>query len=159
MRRTRGVVTAIAVLAALVATSATTGATQSRKAIRIDVQAQGYESCTGKFLLSLGSEGDAGKTECHLDFGASVKTRDGFGFDRVTLRLTFTGKAGTLAIVATGGVYDIGFGNSDVWEGTWRIVKGTGRYAGFLGGGVWKGADSRNNHSLASTYVGSVTGA
>jgi hypothetical protein len=152
------VVTAIVVLTALLTTSAATGATQSRTAIRIDVQAQGYESCTGKFLLSLGIDGDVGKTECHLDFGASGETPDGFSFDKVTLRSTFTGKAGTLVIIATGRIYDIGFGNSDVWEGTWRIVRGTDRYAAIHGGGAWKGADNRSNHSLASRYAGSVTG-
>lgn len=159
MIRRTGLVTLVALAAALVAISAASGLAESRKPIRIDLQGAGYEQCAGKFLLSLGRSGDIGKAACHFVEGASGKTPEGLDFTNIKLTATLTGKKGTLVIVSTGHVYDLGNGPSDVWEGTWSISKGTGSYAGIHGGGIWKGADNLNSSSEAIRYAGSATGA
>ena len=109
-------------------------------------------------MLSLGADLDGGRIECHHVFGAHGTNAEGFENDKIKDTATLKGKAGTLVISATGAVYDIGFGNSDVWEGTWKIVRGTDKYAGLSGGGTWKGADNRAKHALAARYAGSVNG-
>lgn len=153
-----GVLAVIAVVV-FVSTSAASGVTTSRKVLRIDAQARGINHCAGKFVLSLGVDLDGGKTECDRKFGSSGKTREGLPFEAVRQTTTFIGKAGTIAIVSTGYNYSIGFGDRDVWEGTWTIVKGTDRNAGIRGGGIWKGVDNPSQLTLSARYAGLVSGA
>jgi hypothetical protein len=157
MIRRTGVVTLVAVVAALVAISTASGVAESRKPIKIDLQAEGFEHQTGKFLLSLGIDGDIGKAESRLVSARRGKTPDGWEFNNVKRTTTLTGKQGTLEIAWQGRAYEMGYGDSDVREGTWSIVKGTGRYAGIHGGGTWKGTQHIFNQ--VSRYVGSATGA
>jgi hypothetical protein len=158
MSRTIGTLAVIAGIV-LMGASGTSGAVSARTPIRIDAQVQGYESCSGKFLLSLGTKGDAGKVQCHFHWGSDGKTPEGLPFSPFTQTLTLIGKAGTLDIVSTGRTYDMGFGRSYMWEGTWRITKATDEYAGLAGRGVWKGGINRARHSFFARYAALVTGA
>ena len=60
-------------------------------------------------------------------------------------------------ILSVGRDYEIGFGNSSNWSGTWSVVSGTGTYAGVQGHGIWVGADNLRQLSLQARYAGSVT--
>ena len=93
---------------------------------------------------------------CTRSFGAKGKTPEGLTFSTVKQKTSLKGKAGTLVILATGKIYDLP-GTSEVWTGTWSILRGTGNYAGLRGGGRWVGAASFNDHSLSARYAGSVT--
>lgn len=159
MSRTVGTLTVIFSVVVLVGSAGAPGAGTSRNPIRIDAQVQGYESCTGKFLLSLGSDLDAGKTECHFHWGADGRTPEGLSFSPFRQTLTFIGKLGTIDIVSTGRTYDLAFGELGAWDGTWKIVKGTDAYAGLRGSGIWKGAVLRARHSFSARYAAMVSGA
>lgn len=156
MIRRTGVVALVALVAALVISGAS-GVAESRKPIKIDMQAEGYQHQTGKFLLSLGIYGDIGKTENRLVGARRGKTPDGWEFNNVKRTSTLTGKQGTLEIAWQGRAYEMGYGDNDVREGTWSIVKGTGDYAGLHGGGTWKGTQHVFNQ--VARFVGSAMGA
>jgi hypothetical protein len=156
MIRRTGVVALVALVAALVAISAASGVAESRKPIKIDMQAEGFEHQTGKFLLSLGTDGDLGKAENRLVGARRGKTPDGWEFNRVKRTTTLTGKQGTLEIAWQGRAYEMAYGERDVREGTWSIVKGTGKYAGIHGGGTWKGTQYVFNQ--VARFVGSASG-
>jgi hypothetical protein len=73
-------------------------------------------------------------------------TRDGQSLDLYTATWTFAGKRGTLVFRERNEWTDIGAdangdGQSDgIAFGTWRVLRGTGQYAGAKGGG-------RSSHS------------
>ena len=60
--------------------------------------------------------------------------------DLLRRRLLLDGRH-ALLILAVGRTYDIGFGNSDNWSGTWSVASGTDAYAGMRGRGTWVGAE------------------
>lgn len=147
---------AVAAAARAAATNQRMNSAESRKPIKIDLQATGFEHQTGKFLLSLGTDGDIGKAENRLVAARRGKTPDGWEFNNVRRTTTLTGKQGTLEIAWQGRAYEMGYGESDVREGTWSIVKGTGNYTGIHGGGTWKGTQHVFNQ--VARFVGAATG-
>jgi hypothetical protein len=143
MRRPVGSLIVGATVVLILGSAPASGVTTVRKPMRIDAQAQGYQSCSGKFLLSYGTQLDGGKTECRYSWGADTKTSEGLPVSRFTQTLRFIGKAGTLDIASTG---------------TWRIVKGTEAYAGLHGSGIWRGAANRAQHSFSARFAALVSG-
>jgi hypothetical protein len=158
MRRPVGSLIVGATVVLILGSAPASGVTTVRKPMRIDAQAQGYQSCSGKFLLSYGTQLDGGKTECRYSWGADTKTSEGLPVSRFTQTLRFIGKAGTLDIASTGAVYDLAFGRAFAEEGTWRIVKGTEAYAGLHGSGIWRGAANRAQHSFSARFAALVSG-
>jgi hypothetical protein len=158
MNREVLIVTAIGIVAALSLGSPLNAApVATKKLIRIDSTARGVESCSGKFILQLGTGGDLGKVHCTRSFGKDTTTPDGLVYDAIKQKTSFTGRDGTFVIVSVGRSYDVGYGNAGNWSGTWSVVSGTGTYAGMRGHGTWVGADNLTNLSLQARFAGIVT--
>ena len=128
-----GIVCAILFAAPLGATTA------GKKPIRIDSRTVGIEGGSGNFFLSMGKGGDLGKVTLTRTFGPDKTAPDGLPYGKVTETDTLKGKHGTLVVRAVGPTYAMGIGDSEVWEGTWKIASGTGDYSGLTGGGRWFG--------------------
>jgi hypothetical protein len=126
------------------------------KSIRIDSDVRGSEHCTGKFLLQLGTDGDAGKVECTRTFGNYKKTPEGLEFLPYRETTTFTGKAGTLVLRSDGRSWEVGFGSYVSTSGTWSVVSGTGAYAGMQGRGRSVGVHSSAKNLNQTRYAGLV---
>ena len=117
------------------------GATPAGKqAIRIDTRTRGIQGGTGNFFLTLGTGGDLGKVTFTRSFRPVKKAPDGLPYGIAKEMDTLQGKKGTLVIRALGPTYELGIGDSEVWEGKWSIVSGTGDYSGMTGGGRFFGA-------------------
>ena len=121
------------------------GATPAaKKQIRIDSRTLGVSDGSGNFFLSLGKGGDLGKVTFTRSFrpegeGAEATAPDGQRYTIATETDTLKGKHGTLVIRAVGPAYTLGIGDHEAWEGTWKIVSGTGEYSGWRGGGRYFG--------------------
>ena len=144
--------TAIAVLAAATATLATVAAagpaaTKQRVAIKVEDGAS--------FVLTPLTSGaikpDAGLasfccwTERHV-------VRNGQAVDVNNPRMTLTGKRGTLVARNEIGYVDLPDGWA-VFTGTWKVISGTGAYAGLAGGGRGAGATTPNGR-IRSQFEG-----
>jgi hypothetical protein len=70
--------------------------------------------------------------------------RDGQAIDINDPQLTLTGKRGTLVLRNRIGWVDIPDGWS-LFTGTWKVIRGTGAYAGLSGGGRGAGAQLANS--------------
>ena len=141
------------VLAAIVATTplslasslaASNGAAKVPMSIETIVQGELLVSGTasGTFTLDLGASSDSGKLTLKYAYGLVKRTAAGQLFRPGERTETFRGKYGTLVVHTVGRQFPVGVqsrqdpdGDSEVWLGTWSIVRGTGRYAGFKGSG------------------------
>ena len=113
----------------------------------------------GKFTLELGAASDAGKLALKYTNGSVRRTGAGQTFRPGERTEAFTRKYGTLVIHSTGRQFPVGVenpkdpdGDSEVWMGTWSIVRGTGRYAGLKGGGGVAGIIEISGHGLSLDY-------
>ena len=99
-------------------------------------------TASGRFTLELGTVFDAGRMTLKYSYGGARRTAAGQTFRPGDRTETFTGKQGSLTIHSAGMQFPVGVqgpkdpdGDSEVWVGTWSIVRGTGKYAGLTGGG------------------------
>jgi len=74
--------------------------------------------------------------------------RDGAAIEIDNPRMTLTGKRGTLVARNRVGFIDIPDGWS-VFAGTWKVIRGTGQYAGLAGGGRGAGVFVPNGNEKA----------
>jgi hypothetical protein len=74
--------------------------------------------------------------------------RDGQAIDINDPELTFTGKRGTLVARNVIGFVDVP-GGWAVFTGTWRVIRGTGQYAGLAGGGRVAGIAAPSGYTRA----------
>ena len=100
----------------------------------------GTGSVSGKFTLDLGASSDSGMLTMKYVYGSARKTDSGQTFRSGVRTETLKGKYGILVIHSSGRQFRVGVknprdpdGDSEVWTGTWSIVRGTGRYAGLRG--------------------------
>ena len=99
-------------------------------------------TASGKFTLELGASSNSGQLTQKYAYGLVKRTGAGQLFRPGERTETFSGKYGTLVVHTVGRQFPVGVenrkdpqGDSEVWLGTWSIVRGTGRYAGLKGGG------------------------
>jgi hypothetical protein len=78
--------------------------------------------------------------------------RDGATLDLNNPEMTLAGKNGTLVTRNRIVWMDLPDGSS-IFTGTWKVVKGTGAYAGLTGGGFVAGINLQNGHKSAQ-YTG-----
>jgi hypothetical protein len=151
----RGLVVICSVALVGLALGSPLGATPAgKKQIRIDSRTLGVLGGSGNFFLATGKGGDLGKVTFTRSFGPDKTAPDGQRYFIAKQTDTLQGKNGTLVIRAVGPAYTLGIGSSDVWEGTWSIVSGTGDYSGLRGGGRWFGVASQ--HRLVKRSTGFV---
>jgi hypothetical protein len=148
-----GKLTAIAVMAATAATLATVagagaGAVATKQHVAIEEKA-------GAFVLTpLGAgalKSDVG-TATFCCWTTRHVVRDGQTIDVDNPEMTLTGKHGTLVARNRIEWGDIPDGQS-VFAGTWKVVRGTGAYAGLSGGGRVAGLTLANS-SAKSRFIG-----
>lgn len=115
----------------------------TKKLIRIDSKVVGVDVGSGQFFLALGTGGDFGKATFKRSFQPKGEVEatapDGQRYAMVTETDTFKGKNGTIVIRAVGPAYSMGIGNYEVWNGTWKILSGTGDYAKLKASGRYYG--------------------
>ena len=103
----------------------------------------GIESGSGKFFLALGTGGDTGKATFTRSFrpkgDVDATAPDGQRYFTAIETDTLKGKNGTLVIRAIGPAYSMGIGNYEVWNGTWKILSGTGDYSRLKASGRYFG--------------------
>jgi hypothetical protein len=130
---------AIGIFAALSFGSPVGATPAGKQSIKIDTRTRGIMGGSGNFIISLGKGGDLGKVTFTRSFGQEKTAPDGELYVIETERDTLKGKNGTLVIRAVGPIYTLGYGDSEVWEGTWSIVSGTGDYSVVRAGGRFFG--------------------
>ena len=143
-------------VAALVATGATFAAVAAAGPVAVK-QRVAIEEMGNAFVLTPLTPGaikrDTGTmsaccwTERHI-------VRDGQAIDINDPQLTLTLKRGTLVVRSRIGFIDIP-GGWAVFTGTWRVIRGTGDYAGLVGGGRRAGV-ARPNGNVNSQFDGFV---
>jgi hypothetical protein len=144
MGRKLTMVAALAAAAATLTASAAAGPTATRQRVAIQVT-------RGSFVLTPLSPGaikpDVGRSAfCCWTQRSTV--RDGESVDINNPRMTLTGKQGTLVAQNVIGFVDLP--NSwEVFTGTWKVVRGTGAYAGLAGGGRGAGVSPANGDNKA----------
>ena len=74
--------------------------------------------------------------------------RDGQAVDLNNPQMTLTGKRGTLVARNEIGYVDLPDGWA-VFTGTWKVISGTGDYAGLAGGGRGAGVNTPNGRQMA----------
>ncbi len=74
--------------------------------------------------------------------------RDGQAIDINNPQMTLTGKRGTLVARNQIGWIDVPDGLA-VFTGTWKVISGTGAYAGLAGGGRGAGVQLANGNTKA----------
>ena len=138
--------TAVAVLAAAVATLAAVAAAGPVAAKqRIEIQVK------GGFVLTPLTPGDIKPDTGTASFCCWTQRsimRDGQAIDINDPKWTFTGKLGTIVGRNTMGYVDLPDGWA-VFTGTWKVIRGTGAYAGLAGGGRVAGVALANGSTKA----------
>ena len=124
-------------VAALVATAATLTAVAAAGPVaakqRIAIQVKSGESFVLTPLTSGAVKPDSG-TATFCCWTERSTTRDGQAIDVNDPQMTLTGKHGTLVARSRIEWVDLPDGWS-IFTGTWKVVRGTGAYAGLSGGG------------------------
>ena len=134
----------IALVAALgVASVAAAGPDATKQ--RVAISARPSDSGPGRFVLTpLGSgalKRDSGEARVAISGGRTV-TRQGQEVSLYDITFTYSGKRGSLTIRERSEWVDVSNENAPgvdypaaVAIGTWKVVRGTGQYAGIAGGG------------------------
>jgi hypothetical protein len=144
-------------VAALAATAATLAAVASAAPVavkqRVSIQLTG--GTDSRFALTALTAGaiksDTGKaTFCC--WSRRLITRDGQSIEIDNPQMTLTSKRGTIVARNQIGWIDLPDGLG-VFTGTWKVIRGTGAYAGLAGGGRGAGVALANNNTKA-TYEG-----
>lgn len=148
----RNSLTLVAALAAAAATlAAVAAAAPSATGQRVAIQVKDKPSGGTSFVLTPLSpgaiKGDTG-TAAFCCWTQRSTVRNGQSIDINNPRMTLTGKQGTLVTRNLIGFVDL----PDSWTvftGTWKIIRGTGAYAGLAGGGRGAGVSLASGHSKA----------
>lgn len=143
MRTKLTAIAALAVAAVTLTAVASAGSTAAKQ--RVAIQMRGGDS----FVLTPLTDGpikpDTGvATFCCWTQRPIV--RDGQAIDVNNPQMTLTGKDGTLVTRNVIGWIDVPDGYS-LFTGTWKVVRGTGAYAGLTGGGRGAGVELANGKS------------
>ena len=113
-----------------------TGATATAKKQRVVINMKERPG-VGSFTLIPMTQGplvgDAGKYTW-ITTSKSKGEQDGQEFERVVATVTYEGKQGTFVVKEVDTLVAVGIGQR-VSTGTWKIVRGTGVYAGVTGSG------------------------
>jgi hypothetical protein len=139
-------------LALAVAVTLTSVAAAGPSAAKQRVAITNRDLPDGKFLLTPLQDGaltrDAGTS--HVDFtDPQVVMREGQRVEIYRTTFTLKGKRGSLTIRER--IEWVYAGNPYVGTGTWKVVRGTGAYAGIAGGG--RTASAGLNHGNGAWYV------
>jgi hypothetical protein len=137
--------TVLLALATAVSIAAGAAATPGVAKQRVAISARPSDSGPGTFVLTpLGSGAlgqDSGKVRVAWSGGRTV-TRQGQEISIYDMTFTYGGKLGTLTIRERSEWVDVSNENARgvdyrpaVAVGTWKVVRGTGQYAGIAGGG------------------------
>jgi hypothetical protein len=141
--------TAIAVLAVLVATAATLAAVSAAEPLaakqRVAIQLKGGASFVLAPMTSGAVKRDAGSASACC-WTRRYVTRDGLTHEIDDPQLTLIGKRGTLVLRNRIEFFDI-FDGWTATTATWKVVRGTGDYAGFSGGGSGAGVELANGNA------------
>ena len=146
--------TKLIAVAALVAAAATlsTVASAGHVALKQRVSIEVTGGTDGRFVLSSLTAGaiktDAG-TATFCCWTQRPITRDGQSIDINNPRMTLVGKLGTIVARNQVGWIDIP-GGWGVFTGTWKVIRGTGAYAGLVGGGRGAGVALANSNTKAT---------
>jgi hypothetical protein len=144
MRRKLTTIAVLAITAVTLAAVAAAGPVAAKQQVAIQLTTGGTDEPFVLAPLTAGAiKRDTGvATFCC--WSSRKITRDGQAIDINNPQLTLTGKRGTLVLRNRIGWVDIPDGWS-VFTGTWRVVRGTGAYAGLSGGGRGAGAQLANS--------------
>ena len=147
--------TLIAVLVATAATLATVAAAEPLAAKqRIAIQLKGGSSFVLAPVTSGAVKRDAGSASACC-WTRRYVTRAGLTHEIDDPQLTLTGKRGTLVLHNRIEFFDV-FDGWTVITGTWKVVRGTGDYAGYSGGGSGAGVQLANGNEK-TLFEGFVT--
>jgi hypothetical protein len=142
MRTKLTVVAALAAAAAMLAAVAAAGPVAAKQRVAIQENANGSFVLTpltpGAIKRDTGSASFCCWTERHV-------MRDGQAIDINDPQMTLTLKRGTLVVSNRIGFVDIPDGWA-VFTGTWKVIRGTGDYAGLSGGGRRAGVAPPNGN-------------
>jgi hypothetical protein len=137
----------IACAAAMLAAPMATGASTAAKPVQIDVaggpQGGNPDGGGGRFTLRSAGTPDAGASTYSFVFSKSGTTSLGQPFAHVKGTIYLTGKRGGLVLAVKGLTYgatgDGVTSGRDVWTGTWNVTSASGGYAGTKGTGAFVG--------------------
>jgi len=139
------------VAAAVLATVASAGAGSAGSKQRIEIQETG-----ASFVLTPLTSGAIKRDTGTATFCCWTERRimrDGQAIDIDNPQMTLTLKRGTLVIKNQIGFIDIPDGWA-VFTGTWKVIHGTGDYAGLTGGGRRAGVQLANGGLIKSQFEG-----
>ena len=138
-------IAALALAAVILTSIAAAGPRAAKQRIAIQENANGSFVLTsltpGAIKRDTGSASFCCWTERHI-------MRDGQDIDINDPRWTFTGKLGTIEGRNQVGFVDLPDGWA-VFTGTWKVIRGTGAYAGLSGGGRVAGVSLANGNTKA----------
>jgi hypothetical protein len=145
-----------ALVAAVTVTSvATAGSSAAKQRVQLDMKIAPKKSFLLTPLQAGALKSDSGTHDCIDELDGGTTLRDGQETFRLECRAwVFTGKRGKLVLrskyawVEAGGAYNIA-------TGTWRVVSGTGQYAGAAGSG--RTADVGGPSGRIARYQGYIT--
>jgi len=141
MRTKLTAIVALAAFAALAVTLTAVASAGSAKAKHQRVEIQ--ENGDGSFALTPLGPGAIKPDTGTITFCCWTERtimRHGESIDINNPRMTLTGKQGTLVARNRVGFIEVPSGLA-VFTGTWKVVRGTGAYAGLTGGGLGGGVD------------------
>jgi hypothetical protein len=144
MRRCHIIFLALATGSVLFTSVATARPSATKQRVAITAKGATYASSTGTFVLDPGAgrlRYDSG-TETSVAARQRSVTRAGQSAEIVTWVTTCKGKRGSLVFRARIEHVDAGNGYQ-IGTGTWQVVRGTGVYAGIIGGGRVANATNR----------------
>jgi hypothetical protein len=142
--------TAIAVLAVVMATAATLAAATAAAPLAAKQRVQLQLKADSFVLTPMTSgdlEGDSGIASACC-WTHHYITRDGITNEINNPQVTLRGKRGTLVLRNRIEFFDIPGGDA-VFTGTWKVIRGTGAYAGIAGGGHGGGVQLASGRTKA----------
>jgi len=130
---------ALAVLAVTLTAVASAGSAKAKQRVAIQIDSTSGEGFALNPLTSGALKPDTGTVTFCCWTQRFIK-RHGESIEINNPRMTLTGKQGTLVARNRIGWIDVPDGLS-VFTGTWKVIRGTGAYAGLVGGGRGAGVD------------------
>jgi hypothetical protein len=142
----------LVVFAAAVTLSSVASASPTAARQRVAIAIKGDTGPNGTFVLSPLQTGalerDAGRAAVALK-GPRIVVRDGQKIEKWTLTWTLTGRRGSLTMREHNDWIDTG--DAFIGVGTWKVVKGSGAYAGITGHG--RTAHVGHNHGNGAWII------
>lgn len=150
MRRTLTAVMGLAVLAVTLAAVAAAGPVTSKQ--RVAIEHHAGSSFTLTPLTPGAVQADSGIVS-FCCWTVRHVLRDGEAIDINNPRMTLSGKRGTLVARNRVEFVDVPDGWV-VFTGTWKVIRGTGQYAGLAGGGRGAGIGQPNEMARFEGFLG-----